>query len=101
MSRVIPPISHRDGTLLMSYLLHSSLAQLAEHSTVNRRVAGSSPAGGAHRSRSRQTPAAGPFCVSDEVHFHFEETLGLGHDCSESLALGGRRAGLARVPLMR
>ena len=47
------PISLPAKPLLMSYLLHSSLAQLAEHSTVNRRVAGSSPAGGADRSRGR------------------------------------------------
>ena len=38
--------------LLGLYPLHSSLAQLAEHSTVNRRVAGSSPAGGARSPRS-------------------------------------------------
>jgi hypothetical protein len=33
--------------VLKYYSLHSSIAQLAEHSTVNRRVTGSSPVGGA------------------------------------------------------
>ena len=31
----------------MFQAIHSSIAQLAEHSTVNRRVTGSSPVGGA------------------------------------------------------
>ena len=35
--------------LLTDYLIYSSLAQLAEHLTVNQVVAGSSPAGGANK----------------------------------------------------
>jgi hypothetical protein len=116
--------------LLMSYLLHSSLAQLAEHSTVNRRVAGSSPAGGAIPKRSpSSTVSAGIFCLprqprsgcmmhpwrarrlrcgfpqtracSDEVHFHLQEELGLGYRRLEGLPLSGGLTGLARVPFMR
>src|SRR4051812_14972140 len=93
----------------MSYLLHSSLAQLAEHSTVNRRVAGSSPAGGA------PSPAVGPragrgtfLCrqgyprraASDEIHLHLEEALCLGYGGFKRFPLRGGLPRLAGVPLV-
>ncbi len=42
-----PRFVNSEEPLLIFYLLPSSVAQLAEHSTVNRRVTGSSPVGGA------------------------------------------------------
>src|SRR4029453_2424786 len=53
--------------LLKSYLLHSSVAQLAEHSTVNRRVTGSSPVGGAQGPRAGFVLVRGPLFYTKSI----------------------------------